>query len=68
MQNLLPFTVLLGITFTMYFGAIWLIPLAVFTDAYFGAFGTVPVFSLIAIAWYGVFEFLRPFLRLRVVQ
>lgn len=68
MQNLLPFTVVLGVTFSMYFGAVWLIPLAVLTDAYFGAFGSIPVFSLIAITWYGTFEFLRPYLRMRVIN
>lgn len=63
MQNLLPFTLLLGVTFSVYFGALGLIPLAILVDAYFGAFGSVPVFSLIAILWYGIFEFMRPYMR-----
>lgn len=63
LQNLLPFTVLLGVTFSFYFGALGLIPLAILVDAYFGAFGEVPVFSLIAIGWYAMFEFMRPHMR-----
>ncbi len=63
MQNLLPFTLLLGITFSLYFGALGLIPLAILVDAYFGAFGEVPVFSLIAISWYAMFEIMRPYMR-----
>lgn len=63
MQNLLPFTLVLGVAFSVYFGALGLIPLAFLIDAYFGAFGEIPVFSLIAILWYAVFEFMRPYIR-----
>ncbi len=64
MQNLLPFTVLLGVTFTFYFGAVWLIPLAMAVDAYYGAFGSIPVLSIISIFWYTGFELLRPHMRI----
>lgn len=60
MQNLFPFTILLGVTFTFYFGAAWLIPLAMAVDAYYGAFGTIPMLSIISICWYVMFELLRP--------
>lgn len=64
MQNLMLFTVVIAIAFTLRFGAIGLIPLAIMLDAYFGAFDAVPVFSLIAVGWYIGFELLKPRLRL----
>ena len=64
MQNLLLFTCMLAVVFTFRFGAVWLLPLAFLLDAYFGAFATAPVFSLVAVCWYVVFELLRPYMRM----
>lgn len=50
----------LVLLFTFRVGAVWLIPLAVFIDGYFGAFHTVPVITMVTIAWYAVSEFVRP--------
>jgi hypothetical protein len=62
-QNQLLLAGLLALLFTYYLSAVWLIPLGFLIDGYFGAFASVPVFSIITILWYACFEFLRPRLR-----
>lgn len=46
--------------FTFRIGAVWLIPLAIFIDGYFGAFYTTPIFSIAASLWYVASEFIKP--------
>jgi hypothetical protein len=52
--------------FSVKYSAYPLIPLAIVIDAYFGAFYTVPVLSLLSVVWVAGVEFIRP--RLFVVQ
>ena len=59
-QNHLVVSFLLVVVFTFRAGAVWLIPLAIFIDGYFGAFYSVPVVTIIAILWYVISEFVRP--------
>jgi hypothetical protein len=55
--------ILLGVTavllYTLKFSAVALLPLAILLDGYYGAFHTVPVFSIAAIGWYLLSEILR---------
>lgn len=46
--------------FTFRVGAVWLIPLAMCIDGYFGAFYTMPYFSIGASFWYVASEFIKP--------
>ena len=62
-QNQLVLAFLAALLFTYYRSAAWLIPLGFFVDGYFDAFYTVPLFSLVAILWYLISEFLKPRLR-----
>jgi vacuolar-type H+-ATPase subunit I/STV1 len=64
-QNQLLLAGLLVLLFTYYISAVWLIPLGFLIDGYFGAFATVPVFSMVAISWFVISEFLRPRLRVQ---
>lgn len=59
-QNHLFVAGLLVLLFTFRVGAIWLLPLAVAIDGYFGAFYSVPVITIVTICWYGISEFVRP--------
>ena len=62
-QNQLVLAFLAALLFTYYRSAAWLIPLGFLVDGYFDAFYTVPLFSLVAILWYVISEFLKPRLR-----
>ena len=62
-QNQLVLAFLAALLFTYYRSAAWLIPLGFLVDGYFDAFYTVPLFSLVAILWYLISEFLKPRLR-----
>ncbi len=62
-QNQLLLAFMAALLFTYYRNAIWLIPLGFLIDGYFDAFYTIPVFSLVAIFWYVVSEFLKPRVR-----
>ena len=64
LQNLPFFTIIFALVFTLRFGALGLLPLAFLVDAYFGAFSAIPVFSLVAICWYALFELMRPYVRM----
>jgi len=46
--------------FSLRFGAAWLIPLAIFTDGYYGNYYGAPLLSLVAIVWYIFIEYTRP--------
>lgn len=59
-QNHLWLAAAATILFTSRAGAIWLVPLAIFIDGYFGAFYHVPFFSIVASLWYVVSEFTKP--------
>jgi hypothetical protein len=54
------------VIYTVKFSAMALIPLAIVIDGYYGAFYTVPVFSISAIGWYLLSEVLRS--RMNIVQ
>lgn len=47
------------VLYSIKFGAVTVLPMAVLLDGYFGAFHQVPIFSLIAIGWYLLSELLR---------
>jgi hypothetical protein len=47
------------LVYTLKFSAATLLPLAIVLDGYYGAFHTVPVFSVCAIGWYLLSETLR---------
>lgn len=64
-QNHLLLAVIAVGVFTWRVGAVWLLPLAVCIDGYFGAFYEVPVISLVAGTWFLVTEFIRPRLLLK---
>jgi len=53
------FIALFGAGLTYRGNALWILPLALSIDGYFGAFNSFPVLSLIAVAWYFVTETLR---------
>lgn len=63
LQSMFWLALPLGLVFTFYYGAIWLVFLAICIDAYFGAFAGIPAFSFGLLAWYVVSELLK--LRLR---
>lgn len=67
-QNHLVVSMILVIIFTFRAGAIWLLPLAVAVDGYFGAFYSVPVISIVAVLWYGISEFVRPQLLMQYMK
>lgn len=60
MQNWLLFAGLCIIMFSIRYGAITLIPLAIVLDGYYGNYHTVPYLSFITVWWYAVVEYVRP--------
>ena len=66
LQNLLWLAALFALFFTRFFGAMWLMPIAILIDGYFNAFASVPFFSLIAVGWYVLSELLT--LRMRIMR
>jgi hypothetical protein len=59
-QNHLIIGGMLAVLFTFRVGAVWLIPLAICIDGYFGAFYSIPLITIAAILLYLVSEFVRP--------
>ena len=53
------FIVILGVGLTYRGHALWILPLALSIDGYFGVFHSLPVLSLIAVVWYFGTETLR---------
>jgi hypothetical protein len=49
-----------ALLFTFRASAAWLIPLTIFIDGYFGAFYSVPLFSIVGCLWYGISELIKP--------
>ena len=66
MQNLIILGIVATVWFTIGFGALALLPLAILLDGYYGAFYSVPLFSISAIGWYVLSELLRT--RMNIVQ
>lgn len=64
-HNFLLLALFVAALFSYRAGAIWLIPLAFAIDGYFGAFHTLPLFSMFAAGWYVLTEFIRPQLMLQ---
>ncbi|MEY2665249.1 MAG: hypothetical protein RLZZ480_354 [Candidatus Parcubacteria bacterium] len=64
MENQIVIASLLVLWFTYRSGAVWLIPLAILLDGYFGAFTHIPYISLVTCAWYVLSEYLSPRLRM----
>lgn len=60
LQNVFIVAIPLAIWFTFRCGAGWLLPLALLIDGYFGAFYTVPYFSITIIFWFFITEIVRP--------
>lgn len=60
LQNAFVVAIPLAVWFTFRCGSIWLFPAAVLIDGYFGAFYSVPVFSLTICLWFLLTEVIRP--------
>jgi hypothetical protein len=65
-QHHLLVALLLSGLFTMWFGGLALLVLALLIDAYFGAFLTFPYLSVVALVWYVASELVR--LRVRIMK
>jgi hypothetical protein len=59
-QNHLWWAAGMALLFSFRASALWLIPLAIAIDGYFGAFYTVPLFSIVSCLWYAVSELIKP--------
>lgn len=66
MQSLVILGVISAVVFTVKYSGIALLPLAILLDGYYGAFYSVPLFSLATIGWYILSELLLS--RMSVVQ
>ncbi len=51
---------ILVVLFTVKANPVWLIPMAIIIDAFFGAFYTAPYLSVIMVLWYIMSEFVKP--------
>lgn len=60
LQNWLLFAAIVVVIFSARYGALFLIPLAILIDGYFGNFYAVPYLSFLATLWYVLVEYLRP--------
>jgi len=59
MQSQILIGIVTVVLYTFKFSATALLPLAIILDGYYGAFYTVPVFSIGIIIWYVVSEIFR---------
>lgn len=66
LQDALWLAFLLSALYTFYYGAVWLPLLAIAIDSYYGAFSSVPIFSVITLVWFLISELLK--LRLRITN
>jgi len=66
MQNMIFLAGIVAVIFTLKFSSAALVVLAIGIDTYFGAFGTMPYFSVIALCWYVCSELIR--LRIRIMD
>ena len=60
LQNWLLLAAIVVVFFSVRYGSVLLIPLAILIDGYFGNFYAVPYLSLLATVWYVFVEYLRP--------
>ena len=60
LQNWLLTAAIATLMFSLRYGSITLIPLAILIDGYFGNFFTIPALSIGSILWFVVVDFLRP--------
>lgn len=60
MQNWLILAAILVSLFSIKYGAVTLIPLAMLIDGYYGNYHAVPVLSIVAVGWFVLVEYLRP--------
>lgn len=60
LQDAFIVAVPLAVWFSFRCGTSWLLPLAFLVDGYFGAFYTMPIFSIITISWFFIIEIIRP--------
>lgn len=60
LQNVFVVAVPLAIWFSFRCGAVWLLPVAFLVDGYFGAFYTLPMFSIITVVWFFIVEVIKP--------
>lgn len=60
MQNWLLLAAVVIFLFSAKYNSVFLIPLAIFIDGYFGNFYTTPTLSMASILWFIVVELLRP--------
>ena len=67
-QNQIVLATLAALLLTYYVSAIWLIPLGFVIDGYFGAFASIPVFSIVTVVWYAGSEFFRPRLNTQITN
>lgn len=60
LQNVFVVAIPLAVWFTFRCGAVWLLVPAFLIDGYFGAFYSVPVFSISMCIWFFLTEIIRP--------
>jgi hypothetical protein len=59
-QNQLLLAAVCAFWFSMRVNAVFLIPLAIVVDGYFGAFADIPYISFVATVWYLLSEYIKP--------
>jgi hypothetical protein len=59
-QNWLLLAIFCTVTFSVRYGALALIPLAIVLDGYFGNFYGVPYLSLMSVVWYIITGYMQP--------
>lgn len=59
LQNVVFLTVVAVVLFSVRYGAVMLIPVAILIDGYFGNFYGVPLLSIGSIVWYMLIEYMR---------
>jgi hypothetical protein len=62
LEQHLVWAVVLIVLFTYFSGAVWLLPLGLLVDGYFGRVATFPIFTISITLWYVVSTLLRPLL------
>lgn len=60
MQGWVLVSLLLVTMFSVKYGAVLFIPVAIILDGYYGSFFAVPALSIGAIGWFLVIEYTRP--------
>jgi hypothetical protein len=60
MQNVLWLAFIILVAFSLRYGGVMVIPLAIALDGYYGNFYTTPYLSLLAVWWYLLIDYLLP--------